>query len=140
MTDSFTGDGDKVFRVASVKNKKISPEVEQRLKMAYQAQYGTKTACSRVEIRDHEDGTWLWFEGARKGSPTFAIKLKMEKGSYTIDFGAPLGINNCLTTDSCSQCKIPCGCGRNGGGGSCVEKKTDKVTGFGRFAEKLTSY
>lgn len=73
---------------------------------------------------------WQAAEGSK--APSMMLELKqMENGDLAIIFNEPLGIYNCTTGSGCSQCKIPCGCGRNGGGGSCIETKTDKIIGNG---------
>lgn len=137
MTNS-SGSKSKFFAVTSGESGEISKKVKATLFKAYKAQF-PKAKLGIVKILPSKEGMNLWFEGASEGSPTFALELRMQEGKWGLLTNEPLGINNCKTSDTCSSCKIPCGCGRNGGGGSCVEVKTDKVLddSWGNFARVL---
>lgn len=127
FTDKTDDKGKKSFRVASLRDGKISQKTYKKLIMAYQAQFGKHTRLDAIKMAPGKEGMYLWFVGGNEGSPTFGVELRQVDGHHSIIFGEPLGINNCHKTDSCTSCKVGCGCGRNGGSGSCVEDKTDKM-------------
>ena len=129
FTNTADDTGKTPFKVASLKDGKISQRTFKKLITSYQAQFGKGARIESIKMVPGKDGMYLWFVGGSDNAPTFGIELRQVDGHHTIIFDEPLGINNCHTTDSCTQCKVGCGCGRNGGSGSCVEEKTDKVIG-----------
>jgi hypothetical protein len=129
--DHSFGEKGKVFAVAKVGSKTISRETQGKLLKAFRAQYGQKALVESITLEQFEGKTWLAFLGGGDGTPTVSIALKVINGQYAIDFGGPLQINNCLTTDSCSCCNTSCKCSKKNGGqvscgsGDCTSVKTD---------------
>jgi hypothetical protein len=116
----------KYFLVAK-KGQKVSEEKKIILVKAFKAVYGKNSKVSAVSVVKLEGKYWLAFVGGGNKTPTVTMELAEKDGSFILLTQQPLGINVCHTTDSCTQCKVGCGCGRNGGSGSCVEEKTEKV-------------
>lgn len=116
------------FKVASLKTLKMDSKTQLKLSNAYKAQFG-KTPCQVKLIPGGKNGTYLWFESCDKGGQTFGIQLSSKENFFGINFGQPLGINNCNTTSSCTKCKVGCGCARDSGEGSCDQVVTQKIFG-----------
>jgi len=132
-------DDPKPFVVAGLKMGSIEKSIERKLVDAYKAQFGQKAKLEQIQIVNQGGQAWLWFVGAEKGSPTFALELKASDGHFTLNFLEPLGINNCIKTGDCARCKVGCDCARDQGNDKCNQEITTSVLGthFSQFAEVL---
>lgn len=141
LTTSFYGETNnpKPFVVAGLKQGEIDKSVVRKLTDAYKAQFGPKAQLEQIKIVREGGSAWLWFVGAVKGSPTFALQLKASDSNWTLNFIEPMGINNCITAGDCARCKIGCDCARDQGTDKCNTKTTSNVLSdqFGQFAEVL---
>ena len=112
------------------KSGKISPKMSAKLLDAFNQVFRGYKAY-KVQVSPGKGGGDLAFIVSDKLTSHVLIPcLKSTPQGYELQ-PPTTGIRNCNKGDGCTQCKIPCGCGRNGGGGSCVEVVTDKVAGLG---------
>lgn len=117
------------------KSGKISPKMNAKLLKAFNQVFRGYKAY-KVQVSPGKGGGALAFMVNDKLTSHVIVDCLDRSGEgYKLE---PIvtGIRNCNKADGCTQCKVPCGCGKKGGSGSCVEVTTDNFKGLG--AEFLT--
>lgn len=121
------------------KSGKISPKMSAKLLKAFN-QFFEGYKAYKVQVSPGKGGGDLAFLMNDKLTSHILIPcLKSTPEGFILE-PPTTGIRNCNKGDNCTQCKVPCGCGRNGGGGSCVEVVTEKWNGSASEMIKYLMY
>ena len=117
--------------LVATKKGKIIGEKYQMLLDAFNQSFGSMYQATAVQISKGKRGVELTFTVKDEDVAFVSIDcLQQKKEGMVITMAKGKPTTVCRKGSDCTQCKIPCGCGRNGGGGSCFEEKrdgTDKI-------------